>query len=234
MTLSNQTILAIDTVTGGTQVALALGQEKRLISKSDDRPHAQAECLMPLIEQIMSEGKKAFKEMDAIICTSGPGSFTGLRTGLAAAKALAMATDLPLYGISTFDAFALQYQSHTQKKQPLCVLIESRRAEFFSQLYNETGQKHADPSLVLSKDLQEYLSKGFKGQMPVLIGNGVPRLLEEIKTEIEYVQEHVQLEIGIVAQNFNPNDAAFIKDPAPVYLRGADISQPKHKPRQMA
>ena len=199
----------------------------------DNRLHAQAECLIPMIDDIMKESEKSFQGLKAIICTSGPGSFTGLRTGLAAAKAIALSANLPLYGISSFDAYALQFRDKGDKNKPLCVLVESRRAEFFCQLYDMKGTKTGEPLLILAKDLENHLAAVFKDKKPVLIGNGIPRLLEEINPALEYVQDHVHLDIKSLPKVFRDNAEQFIRDPVPLYLRGADISQPKHKPRQI-
>ncbi len=219
MAAPNQIILAIDTATSGTQVALS--NKDQTFSRTDDRPHAQAECLVPLIDEVMKESGRSFDNINTILCVAGPGSFTGLRTGLATAKAIAQSTGRPLNGISAFDAFALQYQG----SKPFCVIIESRRAEFFCQLYDETEQ---DPALVSAENLQDYT----KGDI-ILIGNGLIRYYEEIGKDMPD-QKHIHLDIKLLAENFDETNDMFTKDPSPIYLRGADISQPKHKPRQIA
>ena len=100
-------VLAIDTALGACSVAVLDTSLATIIaSESTMMSRGHAEAIMPLIARVMDEAEIEFKELDRIAVTTGPGSFTGLRLGLAAARGLAFALDLQVAGVSTLDALA--------------------------------------------------------------------------------------------------------------------------------
>jgi len=98
------TWLAIDTSTELASVAI-LHQDKVSTLEKEGRSH-HAQCLLPMIEQLLTEARLSVRDLDAIIFGRGPGSFTGLRIACSVAKGLAYAHDLPLYPVSSLEAIA--------------------------------------------------------------------------------------------------------------------------------
>ena len=118
-------ILAIETCFGKFSVAV-FQQGKLAAHFASDEENKQAEKLIPAIEQILAETNLTYPQLDKIAVGIGPGSFTGIRIGLAAAKGIALALNKPLIGVSTLDAAAV-------KKGSYPVYLNASRAEAFSK-----------------------------------------------------------------------------------------------------
>src|SRR5262245_8271841 len=103
-------VLAIDTALEACSAAiLDTDRTDGLTSRSLPMMRGHAEALVPLIAAVMSEAKVEFTELDRIAVTIGPGSFTGLRVGVAAARGIALATGKPAVGLTTFAALAAPF-----------------------------------------------------------------------------------------------------------------------------
>src|ERR1051326_4463832 len=105
-------ILAIDTALDACAAAvLDTGASKLIAVESQTMKRGHAEALMPLVARVMKQAALPFAALDRIAVTTGPGSFTGLRVGLAAARGIALAAHKPIVGLSTLAAFAAPYRS---------------------------------------------------------------------------------------------------------------------------
>src|SRR6266404_2143129 len=102
-------LLAIDTAGPDCAVALARSGAdggKILVRTSERIGRGRAERLMPMIESALAEAGADFADLDRVAVTTGPGSFTGVRVGIAAARGLALALDIPAVGVRSLDALA--------------------------------------------------------------------------------------------------------------------------------
>src|SRR6266702_3656731 len=103
-------ILAIDTALEACSVAVFDTEgSSRARSRSLPMARGHAEALMPLIATVMSDARTEFDELDRIAVTVGPGSFTGLRVGVAAARGIALAAGKPVVGLTTLSAIAAPF-----------------------------------------------------------------------------------------------------------------------------
>ncbi|MBT8255255.1 MAG: tRNA (adenosine(37)-N6)-threonylcarbamoyltransferase complex dimerization subunit type 1 TsaB, partial [Bacteroidia bacterium] len=132
--------------------------------------YSHAERLHVYIEQVMSQAKLDMHHLDAIAVSMGPGSYTGLRIGVSAAKGLCFALNIPLYAISTLKSLARKADTDADFVIPL---IDARRMEVYSAIYdgemNEIREIRAE---ILVKDsFQEQLQSG----KVEFIGNGVEK-----------------------------------------------------------
>jgi tRNA threonylcarbamoyladenosine biosynthesis protein TsaB len=132
-------ILAIDTALDAcaagvldTDAAAMIAQE----SQAMKRGHAEA--LMPLIARVMREAGIAFSALDRIAVTTGPGSFTGLRVGLSAARGLALAANKPVVGLSTLTAYAAPVVGQNAP-QPVISAIDARHDHVYFQVVSGDG-----------------------------------------------------------------------------------------------
>jgi tRNA threonylcarbamoyladenosine biosynthesis protein TsaB len=129
-------LLAFDTATPATTVALALADEKLLTRRHEpgpgERPGHVSE-LLPLVLALLEEAGIGFEQLDRIAVGVGPGTFTGLRIGVATARALAHAHDLPLVGVSTLDSLAAGAADHLGAEVPaVLAVLDARRGEAFA------------------------------------------------------------------------------------------------------
>ena len=120
-------ILAIDSSTSVLRVGLRL-PDGDIISRENKDRFRHAEFIFGLIEDVLKAGSIDKNSLEAIVISTGPGSFTGLRVGMSAAKGLAVALEIPLIGITTFSAVAKEL---FKQFGPTAALIPSRRDEFY-------------------------------------------------------------------------------------------------------
>ncbi len=102
-------VLAIDTALEACAAAVLDTERGKLASESLPMVRGHAEALMPLIARVMAQADMPFSALDRIAVTTGPGSFTGLRVGISAARGIALAAGKPAFGLTTLAAYAAPY-----------------------------------------------------------------------------------------------------------------------------
>lgn len=127
-------ILNIDTAVVGSSVCLAIGGEIKGLKKSAE-PGESATWLHTAIRQLLQEEAISITQLAAIAVSAGPGSYTGLRVGMAAAKGLCYALGLPLITINTLHMMAVA--AAQEPTGLLCPMIDARRMEVFTGLYTK-------------------------------------------------------------------------------------------------
>lgn len=128
-------ILAIDSATPVAGVAL-VKDDKLLAERFVNFKKTHSETLMPMVDQVLGECEITVQDLTALAVTIGPGSFTGLRIGLAAAKGLSLATARPLVGISTLEVMA---HNIVFSDSLVCPLLDARKQEVYTAFYDVTG-----------------------------------------------------------------------------------------------
>jgi tRNA threonylcarbamoyladenosine biosynthesis protein TsaB len=140
-------LLAIDTALSACSAAV-LDTEHGGIVASESLPmvRGHAEALMPLLQRVMNEARLRFADIDRIAVTTGPGSFTGLRVGIAAARGIALAADKPAVGLSTLSAYAAPHMA-ADAKLPVVAAIDARHAQVYLQVFTPGGRSFTAPRL---------------------------------------------------------------------------------------
>lgn len=144
-------ILAIDTSTHASSVALLDESSGQVLSRSDGSGR-HAEVLMPLIAEILLESGTQTSQLTRIVVGVGPGPFTGLRVGLMTARAMAYALSIPVVGVCSLDAIACEYALDADVED-LVVLTPARRREFYAATYGADGVRTSGPQVVRSDEL---------------------------------------------------------------------------------
>ncbi|HJY18839.1 MAG TPA: tRNA (adenosine(37)-N6)-threonylcarbamoyltransferase complex dimerization subunit type 1 TsaB [Xanthobacteraceae bacterium] len=140
-------LLAIDTALAACSAAvLDTAHGGMVASESLPMVRGHAEALMPLVARVMKASGLAFADLDRIVVTTGPGSFTGLRVGIAAARGLGLATKIPVVGVSTLSAYAAPYLG-VDNKNPVIAAIDARHAHVFLQVFAPNGRTSTAPRL---------------------------------------------------------------------------------------
>jgi tRNA threonylcarbamoyladenosine biosynthesis protein TsaB len=145
-------ILAIDTALGACAAAVydsEAGATAAIENLAMTRGHAEA--LMPLVARVMSEPRIDFLELDRIAVTVGPGSFTGLRVGIAAARGIALAAGRPAVGVSTLAAYAAPHIA-IDRAEAVAVAIDARNDQIYFQLFGPGGRSLVSPRHVAVSD----------------------------------------------------------------------------------
>src|SRR5437588_10822850 len=132
-------ILAIDTALDACAAGVLDTDAGRLIAmESQAMKRGHAEALMPLIGRVMRDSGVAFASLDRIAVTTGPGSFTGLRVGLSAARGIALAANKPVVGVTTLTAYAAPVVSQNPE-QPVVSAIDARHEQVYFQVVSGNG-----------------------------------------------------------------------------------------------
>lgn len=219
-------ILGIETAT--KQVGCALGGvEGVLASFTAARGRRHAETLVPAVEFVCEQARVELREVSVVAVDIGPGLFTGLRVGVATAKALAYALRVPMLGLSSLDllAFALH---HTEGL--IATVVDARRGEVFAAMYRPVPggvQRVANPRVCAPSDLASELMA--MGEDCLLVGDGAVRYARAFDDA-----RHLAIADGAFAY---PSPAALVQlaharalreefvqpsELAPLYLRKAD------------
>ncbi len=140
-------ILAIDTALGACSAVLFdTVTNQPLAIQSVDMNRGHAEALIPLVERVMKAADVKFDAIDRIATTIGPGSFTGLRVGIAAARGFALACQKPAVGISTLDALSAPYASENETV-PVVSAIDARHGNIYLHMVGAGGRMLVAPRI---------------------------------------------------------------------------------------
>jgi tRNA threonylcarbamoyladenosine biosynthesis protein TsaB len=145
-------VLAIDTALAACSAAV-LDTEHGGILASDSlsMTRGHAEALMPLIYHVMQRAQMAFADLDRVAVTTGPGSFTGLRVGISAARGIALATDKPAVGVSTLTVYAAPLLADDDST-PVIAAIDARHDHVYLQVFGVGGRVLIAPRLAPMSD----------------------------------------------------------------------------------
>jgi tRNA threonylcarbamoyl adenosine modification protein YeaZ len=136
------TLLAIDTAAPRLALAL-LRPDDTVESVVEDMATGQAERLFPALAELMARAGVTFADLNRVAVTTGPGSFTGLRIGLSAARGLGLALNIPVLGIPSLLALSL-----AARCAPLAVLLDARRGEAYFQAFSGPAIPIGAPALL--------------------------------------------------------------------------------------
>ena len=173
-------ILALDTSSITAGVALWRdGVPAAQLVVQNQRTHSRN--LLPMVDAVLSFCDCTMEDIDLFAVGDGPGSFTGLRIGVATAKAFAHATNKPLLGVSILDGFAA---SCTFTDGIICPLLDARRDQAYTAFYQtdakgEIVEKTAPQALALTEILER-----LEGERVLFTGDGLPRFEEEIRNRL--------------------------------------------------
>ncbi|MFP2995802.1 tRNA (adenosine(37)-N6)-threonylcarbamoyltransferase complex dimerization subunit type 1 TsaB [Spongiivirga sp. MCCC 1A20706] len=169
-------ILNIETAT--TNCSVSVGKKNKTISlvELNEKGYSHAENLHVFIKQAVSEAGILLNDLNAIAVSKGPGSYTGLRIGVSAAKGLAFSLDIPLISVATLTSLA--YQNAT-KADFVIPMLDARRMEVYALIHNQDHEPMAETDAVIidENSFHEYLEKGTVS----FLGNGAVKCVSVIQ-----------------------------------------------------
>ena len=220
-------VLAIDTALEACAAVVLDTEHGRVANESLPMVRGHAEALMPLVARVMHQADMRFAALDRIAVTTGPGSFTGLRVGIAAARGIALSIGKPAFGVTTLASFAAPHIAHDDKTG-VAVAIDARHQHVYLQVFGPGGRTLVSPRIA---SLAEAVRAAAIG--PVRIVGTAAQLLAAAWPERAppplLVEEHRAPDIvwvGRLAVATDPNAAP----PKPLYLRAPD-AQPQDAAR---
>jgi tRNA threonylcarbamoyladenosine biosynthesis protein TsaB len=141
-------ILAFDTTMAACSVAV-WRDGATLAAQQQTMERGQAEALAPLIDVVMREARIAFAALTRIAVTIGPGSFTGVRVGLATARGFGLALNVPVIGATTGEVLA-----HGAAEQGTVVsLVDTKRGDFYMEMFDANGTRRAEPQVLSATEI---------------------------------------------------------------------------------
>jgi tRNA threonylcarbamoyladenosine biosynthesis protein TsaB len=181
-------IIAIETATEVCSAAL-VHSSNVLAWRSVHEKNIHSERLLILIDEVMNDSKMTLSQLTAVAVSIGPGSFTGLRIGLSAAKGLAMSLKIPLIAVPTLDGIAESYRlnSPSAAGTGFCAMIEAKREEAFFSFYRITDDINRTTDYAIkgrSEILDDAAAKSAVTSQPVLSAASVGILAERKRKEL--------------------------------------------------
>jgi len=213
-------ILNIDTATETAIVSLS--EEKTVLNfmtNSDQKDHAS--FLHPSIKNLLDKARLNMNKLDAVAVTAGPGSYTGLRVGMAAAKGLCYALNIPLITVSTLEVMALSTIREVKDGDALyCPLIDARRMEVFTAVYDFHLTEKINPcSLVLDdgsfRDLLKTATIYFSGSGSEKL-KGILNDKNALFAGNEVIPDSM---VELTHKKFRKKDFADVAYASPVYIK---------------
>jgi len=218
-------VFAIDTALEACSAAV-LDTERASVAAHESLPmmRGHAEALIPLIARVLGAAQLTFSEIDRIAVTTGPGSFTGLRVGISAARGIALASGKPAVGLSTLAAYAAPFIANDDTL-PVVTVIDARHDHVYLQVFGPGGRTIVSPRIV---PLREALR---------VAATGAPRLVGTAANLLAAAWPSGERPPSLVEQQPAPDidwvarlGAAAVETglpPKPLYLRAPD-AQPQN------
>jgi tRNA threonylcarbamoyladenosine biosynthesis protein TsaB len=212
-------ILGIETGSRGLSVAIRKDATD-LAREATYSDHGQATMLMPMIERVRQAAGLAYSDLDRIAVAVGPGSFTGLRVGLAAALGLSLAAGVPAVGISSFHAACVGLERAAETR--LIIVLDSRREEPFVAELGLAADFLRAACVMTVAELDSYV----KSAAPAVLCGDAP-VLERYRAWDGIRLQMRNAEASGVAFLAADPERRFDLPPKPVYVRPPDVTMPK-------
>jgi tRNA threonylcarbamoyladenosine biosynthesis protein TsaB len=195
-------VLGIDTAIGACSAAVWDQTVKASHQKVMSRGHVEE--LVPMVKRTLKKSGLTFSQLDLIAVTIGPGSFTGLRTGLAAAKGLGLALNIPVHGVTTLEAvaFAAKRERLLKAKNPIVVVFETNRDEIFWQQFDGNAIEQSEATAMSESFIVERLPTGafcLCGDAAGKILAALPQLEREQINQLTTVQRPMAKDVAEIA-----------------------------------
>lgn len=199
-------MFALDTSSALVSVAL-LGDNKKVFFKQQVLERGQGEVLFPMIQELLKSSDQYMMDLTGVAVAVGPGSFTGVRIALATARAIGLALNVPVYGVTNFEAVSFGLL------KPVTVVLDSKRGDYFVQRFDEMGQSVDMPHIETEEQLKKTLPF-------TAAGDGALTLTKKIGCKVIDKISPSAVSVGRVALSRMDHPMPAV----PLYLRDADVT----------
>ncbi|MFO0406247.1 MAG: tRNA (adenosine(37)-N6)-threonylcarbamoyltransferase complex dimerization subunit type 1 TsaB [Labrys sp. (in: a-proteobacteria)] len=212
-------ILALDTALEACSVAV-IDEDMVIAQETAGMLRGHAEALMPMVARVV-EAAGGFADIERLVVAVGPGSFTGLRVAISAARALALGLGKPCIGISTLSAIAAPYLDPADG-QPVAAVIDARHGNVYFQLFASNARSLIEARCLPVRDAARMLGGGtiqIAGPGAALLGQEATAMGASF-TVVDTRPAADIVWIGILGAAADPREAP----PAPLYLKPPDVT----------
>ena len=214
-------VLAFDTAGSACSVAIGRG-DATLAHERRAMRHGHAEALLPMIDRVTDAAGLAPADIEIVAVSVGPGGFTGIRAGLAAAQGLALATKAELVGVTSFAAVVAPLP---KADAPILVALDSRREDFYVQIFAGDGRPLGAPAAVLPDELAGFVAGLIGDQTLRIAGDAVESAAAALVGRgLTVISGSAPDAVGVLAA---VRRSDFVTAARPLYLRPPDVSFPK-------
>lgn len=161
-------------------LSVALNRDDETLNQFKSKGKFKSEHIISLIKKSLSKAKLALQDLDYIAVDLGPGSFTGLRVGIAAAKALSLVYKIKIIGVASLDCISANIKSRADKD--ICVIIDARRSNLYCAIFRQTSNFKLTKTLSYSLLNLSQLLKKVKSPC-IFVGDGLLNFQEAIRRE---------------------------------------------------
>ena len=184
-----------------------------------------AEILVSMIEQILSDVKMDYSDLNLISTTIGPGSFTGIRIGLATARGLSLACNIPLIGVTNFEVLAYAVERIDRVGRRILVILETKRDDFYTCVYSDQLDLIHGPMAIEGDALEKLSDPG----RTIVLGDRVKRALPFFPcsgTTLIRQKTRKNIAFQVIADLVNDRFklGAKLEKPAPMYINPPNIN----------
>lgn len=222
-----QRLLAFDTA--GSACSAAVWTEGAVVAERlETMARGHSERLLPMIQTVMAEAGEGFETLQGIAVTIGPGAFTGIRIGLAAARGLSLARHLPVLGLSSFEAVAGAVSREELGGRILAVVLESKRDDVYLQCFRDPAGAGTEARSVRPETLDREIPDG----AILLAGDAVERAQAALGAggrDVRVAGAARRTDSAVVARLAAARPETEWRDraPQPIYLRAPDVTRPR-------
>lgn len=222
-------ILNLETATTNCSVSIGINGELVSLVEENTAGYSHAEQLHVFIEEALKKASLSFLDIDAIAVSKGPGSYTGLRIGVSAAKGLCFSLDKPLIAVPTLESLA--HQINIPAEEFIIPVLDARRMEVYSCVFdaNYKELRATDAEIITEESFAEFAAKGNVH----LVGNGAEKCKELLgTTRFKYYTEKVPSAKQMALLSYSRYQKQHFEDVAyfePYYLKDFVLQTKKKK-----
>lgn len=247
-------LLAVDTAQPACSAALHIETSEgvKTFCRFELMTRGQAEALPAMVQEVLKAGGVKPNELDALACTVGPGTFTGVRVGIALVRGMAVVLNKPVFGVTSLEALA--HPIMPQNQELIAASFDARRGEVYFQLFDHTHAPQTEPMIVSVEEAVALIP-----HLPVvLVGTGSELLAphlehadmqvqkispqhistlsanEELRSDLDLARfafpqaDHVAAIAGLRFAKMDDAQRVNLAAPSPLYIRAPDAKLPKN------
>ena len=209
--------------------SVALSQEKSIIQeKYINKPNSHSVYLSPFVNEVLNNARMSINELDGVVISDGPGSYTGLRIGSSLAKGICLGAGIPLMAVSTLKGLAKKALNDYPSVDQAIALVDARRSDVYIGVYNQQLKPIIKEQFItINSELKIEKSNA------VVVGSGAMKFINEldVKKELKH-SESVLYAIDLLDEamlKWAKQDFVDLTSYEPNYIKSVFVTKPKSK-----